>query len=152
ILLTSNLATDLIVDLAGDPEKAPGHDALAQAVRHELLKAFKPAFLGRMVVVPYRPLSPAVMAGIARMQLDRIGARVREHHGATFTYDDALVDLLIAHCNDAGSGARNIDQLLNRRLMPDLSRKILARMAEGIPVATVKVSVDEFGEIVIDVG
>lgn len=151
ILLTSNLGTDLITRLSADPDGAPDHDGLAQALRPELLKTFKPAFLGRLVVVPYLPISDGVMAGIARLQLDRIGARVKEHHGATFSYDDSLIDLLVGRCTDVGSGARNLDQLLMRHLLPELSRQFLARMAEGLPVGNVQVSVGENSEIQFDV-
>ncbi len=149
ILLTSNLGTDLIMSLAADPDTAPGHDALAEALRPELLKAFKPAFLGRLVVVPYVPISDEVMSGIARLQLDRIGARVKEHHGAKFTYTDGLVKMLVGRCTEVGSGARNLDQLLMRRLLPELSRQFLARMAEGEAVSHARVDVDENAAIVV---
>ncbi|MGE3818803.1 MAG: type VI secretion system ATPase TssH [Isosphaeraceae bacterium] len=147
ILLTSNLGTDLIMRLSADPEGAPTHEGLAQAIRPELLKAFKPAFLGRLVVVPYLPISDDVMAGIARLQLDRIARRVKEHHGASFHYDDALIQLLVSRCTEVGSGARNLDHLLMRHLLPELSRQFLSKMAEGEAVGSVQVSVDENSEI-----
>ncbi|MFO0907101.1 MAG: type VI secretion system ATPase TssH [Isosphaeraceae bacterium] len=151
ILLTSNLATDLIMRLMADPDTAPGHDALAQALHPELLKVFKPAFLGRLVVVPYLPISDGVMSGIARLQLGRIGQRIREHHKAEFAYDDSLIRLLVSRCTEVGSGARNLDQLLMRRLLPELSRRFLSCMASGQAITSVRVSASDDSELVIDV-
>ena len=143
ILLTTNQGTDSIMKLCADPETAPEPAALADALRPDLLKAFKPAFLGRLIVVPYYPIADDVMRKIIRLQLGRIGRRLRENHRARFTYDDALVDAVACRCTEVDSGARNVDHILTRTLLPELSAAFLTRMAAGEAISGVHVSVDE---------
>ena len=102
-----------------------------QALHPELMKTFKPAFLGRLKVVPYFPLSDDVMRKIVVLQLQRIGQRVRESYGAAFDYDPEIVASVAERCTEVDTGARNIDHILTRTLLPDLSAAFLARMAEG---------------------
>ena len=94
ILLTSNVGTDTIMKLCADPETRPEPEGLVEALRPELLKVFKPAFLGRMIIVPYYPITDDVMRKIIELQLGRIGQRLAENHGAEFTYDEAVVTRL----------------------------------------------------------
>jgi len=127
ILLTSNVGTDLIVKLAKDPKYAGDAEALAAALRPELLRVFPAALLGRMVTIPYLPLSEEVLGGIVRLQLDRIGRRIRENHDAAFVYDDAVVSHIVSMCNDPDSGGRMIDNIITNTLLPALSREFLKR-------------------------
>ncbi len=151
ILLTSNVASDLMARLHADPETAPRGEALAEAIRPELLKAFKPAFLARMAVVPYAPIPDDVMRQIARLQLDGIGRRLAENHGAKFTYEEAVVGRIIDRCIEVTSGARNVDHILTRTLLPALSNRFLARMAQGLPITAAHVGVDDRGGFAYEV-
>ncbi len=152
ILLTSNVASDLMARLHADPETAPRGEALAEAIRPELLKAFKPAFLARMAVVPYAPIADDVMRQIARLQLDGIGRRLLENHGAAFTYDETVVGRIIDRCIEVTSGARNVDHILTRTLLPAMSNRFLARMAQGLPITAAHVGVDDRGGFTYEVG
>jgi type VI secretion system protein VasG len=145
ILLTSNVGTDTIMKLCADPETRPEPDALVESLRLDLLKVFKPAFLGRMIVVPYYPIADDAMRKIIELQLGRIRARLLEGSRAQFTYDDALVGEIARRCTEVESGARNVDHILTRTLLPEISQEFLARMAAGETVAKVHVSVDEDG-------
>ncbi|MCJ2081719.1 type VI secretion system ATPase TssH [Methylobacterium sp. J-090] len=131
IILTSNVGTDVILQLARDPGYASDAKALAQALRPSLLKVFPPALLGRIVTIPYLPLSPDMLGGIVRLQLDRIGRRIAENHGAAFTTDDAVVEHIVALCNDPDSGGRMIDNILTNTVLPALSREFLNRTLVG---------------------
>ncbi|MDB5560502.1 MAG: clpB [Enterovirga sp.] len=127
IILTSNVGTDLIMQLSRDPGYMSDPDALAQALRPDLLKVFPAALLGRIVTIPYFPLSPTMLGGIVRLQLDRIGRRIRENHDARFVYDEAVVDHIVSLCNDPDSGGRMIDNIITNTLLPALSREFLHR-------------------------
>jgi type VI secretion system protein VasG len=147
IIMTSNAGTELIAQLCADPETAPGPDGLAAALREELAKIFKPAFLGRVTMVPYLPLGQDTLRRVVALQLGRVASRVKQRFGATFDYGAELADLIVARCNDAGAGARSIESLLTRTLLPDLSAQFLSRMADGRPVEQVSVGVDRAGAI-----
>jgi type VI secretion system protein VasG len=148
ILMTSNVGTDLVMDLCGDPETCPTSEGLTQALRPELLKVFKPAFLGRSIVVPYYPITDAVMRRIIELQLSRIRTRLYENHRAQFSHDEALVDAIAGRCTEVESGARNVDHILTRTLLPEISREFLARMAAGETISRVHVSADDAGGFV----
>jgi type VI secretion system protein VasG len=141
ILLTSNVGTDTIMTLCADPETRPDPDALVGALRPDLLKVFKPAFLGRLIAVPYYPIADDTMRKIIELQLGRIRTRLQENSRAQFSYDDALVTAIAQRCTEVESGARNVDHILTRSLLPEISREFLARMAEGQAIAKVYVSV-----------
>ena len=106
---------------------------------------FPAALLGRMILVPYYPIADDVMKQIIDLQLGRIGRRLKENHGAKFTYDDGLVAHVASRCKEVESGARNVDHILTRSLLPEMSQEFLGRMATGEPTAGVHVSVDESG-------
>jgi type VI secretion system protein VasG len=127
IILTSNVGTDLIVELSKDPKFTQNAELLASALRPELLQVFPPALLGRIVTVPYFPLSHDMLTGIVRLQLDRIGRRLNENHNAAFKYDDRVVDHIVSLCNDPDSGGRMIDAIITNTLLPALSREFLNR-------------------------
>lgn len=145
IIMTSNAGTDLIARLCADPDTAPEPEALAEALRPELLKVFKPAFLGRCNVVIYYPLVDEVLRRIVDLQLRRVGLRVREAYGAAFEVAPEVGDAIVARCREAESGARHVESILNRTLLPELSARILARMARGEAVGTVRVGLDATG-------
>jgi type VI secretion system protein VasG len=146
ILLTSNTATDTVMKLCADPDTKPEPEGLVEAIRPELIKVFKPALLGRMVVVPYYPIADDVMREIIKLQLGRIGRRLQENHGATFTYDDTVISEVANRCKEVESGARNVDHILTRSLLPDMSNEFLSRMANAEAVSKVHVSVGEDGK------
>ncbi|NNF00943.1 MAG: AAA domain-containing protein [Pyrinomonadaceae bacterium] len=145
ILLTSNVATDLIMSLNADPETRPDPKGLEEAIRPELVKAFKPALLGRMVTVPYYPISDDVLKEIVKLQLGKIERRIANNHDAKFTYDESVVDTVASRCTDVDSGARNVINILMGTLLPEMSGEVLSRMAtgEGISKAHVSVGDDE---------
>ncbi len=145
ILMTSNAATDLIVKLCADPETRPSPEGLSEALHPELLKTFKPAFLGRVTLVPYYPLTDSVMRGIIELQLGRVGRRVKENYKASFSYAPELVANIAERCKEVSSGARNVDHILTRSLLPELSAEFLARLASGEPITQVHVTTDGAG-------
>jgi type VI secretion system protein VasG len=142
ILLTSNVGTDLIAKLCADPETRPDPAGLAEALRPELLKVFKPAFLGRMVVCPYYPLADDVMREIIKLKLGHIGKRLGENHKARFSYDDSVVEAVRQRCREVESGARNVDHILTGTMLPEISKEVLARMADGRSISRVHIKVD----------
>jgi type VI secretion system protein VasG len=146
IILTSNVGTDLVARLCAAPDTRPDPATLAESLRPELLKVFKPAFLGRMVVVPYYPLADDVIRQIIKLQLSKIADRFRQNHKAEFVYDDAVIEAVRNRCREVESGARNVDSILTGKLLPEISRQILGRMAEGLPMTQARVSVGQNGE------
>ncbi len=145
IIMTSNAGTDLIEKLFADPETAPDAAGLAEALRPELMKYFKPAFLGRVTLVPYFPLSDEVIRQIVRLQLNKIQKRVKEAYKASFTYAPELVETIAARCKESSSGARNVENILSRSLLPELSAEVLARMAAGEGIANISVGIGPEG-------
>jgi len=146
IILTTNACTDQLMKLVADPETAPGPRALIDALKPELNKIFKPAFLGRMVLIPYYPVRDEALKQIIRLKLSKIQRRLQENHKIKLTYDDAFLNAVAARCTEVESGARNVDNILTNSLLPDISRKILSSMAEGEKMSTIHVSVGEDGE------
>ena len=145
IIMTSNAGTDLIAKLFADPDTAPDATGLAAALRPELSKYFKPAFLGRVQVVPYFPLSDEIIKKITALQLRRIERRVRSSYGASFSYEPALIDTIAARCTENASGARNIETILSRTLLPELSAEVLGRLASGESISSVEVGIGPEG-------
>ncbi|MDX2451177.1 type VI secretion system ATPase TssH [Desulfosarcina sp.] len=145
ILLTSNVGTDLIMNMCKDPELMPEPAGIAKALREPLLKVFPPAFLGRLLVVPFYPLSDEVIRKIVGLQLDRIKKRIQENHRIPFTYDDAVVELINSRCTEVESGARMVDAILSHTLLPEISSEILSRMMEGQELTRIHVGVKEDG-------
>lgn len=141
ILLTSNVGTDLIVSLCKDPELMPAPEGAAKGLRDPLLKQFPAALLGRLVVIPYYPLSDTMLGDIARLQLGRIAKRVTDHHKMPFTYDDAAVKLIVSRCTEVESGGRMIDAILTNTVLPAISREFLTRTMSGGSLAGVRLSV-----------
>ena len=141
ILLTSNVGSELVMDLCADPELMPEPEAIAAALREPLLKVFPAALLGRLVAIPYHPLSPAMIAQIARLQLDRVRARVAQAWGAPLTWSDAVVETVVDRCRELESGGRMIDAIVTNTLLPAISTEVLSRLMEGRAIARVGVDV-----------
>jgi type VI secretion system protein VasG len=146
IIMTSNAGTDLIAKLCADPETAPDPEDLATALHEELLKTFKPAFLGRINIIPYYPLSEDVMRNIIHLKLGSIVQRIRQNYRASLDFTPAVVENILGRCTEVESGARNVDHILNGTLLPEMSSEFLSRMAEGGSVAGVKIDVGENGK------
>jgi type VI secretion system protein VasG len=141
ILLTTNAGTDLIASMCKDPELTPDPTALAHALREPLLKIFPPALLGRLVTIPYYPLTDSVLKLIVKLQLGRIKKRVEARYKIPFTYTDDVVQLVVSRCTENESGGRMIDAILTNTMLPDVSRAFLTRMMEGHEIQSVEVSV-----------
>jgi len=145
IILTSNLGTETIMKACADGETLPDWQALTERLRPELLKRFKPAFLGRLKVVPYYPITDKNMRLIVKLKLDRIAKRMRENRNVSFVYDEALIESIGGRCKEVESGARNVDHILTNTLLPELSKELLSRMAKGEGIKEVKVSLGKGG-------
>jgi type VI secretion system protein VasG len=140
IILTSNVGTDAIVAACKDPDLIPDEEALAKALREPLLKVFPPALLGRVVTIPYYPLSDEMLANIVSLQLGRIQKRILENHDAKFTYDDSAVKLIISRCTEVESGGRMIDAVLTNAILPRISSEYLQRVVDGKLLSTIQLS------------
>ncbi|MDQ7971404.1 MAG: type VI secretion system ATPase TssH [Rhodocyclaceae bacterium] len=148
IILTSNVGSAQIMQSClnkGEAER-PDPEALAQALRPVLMKSFKPAFLGRMKTVAFYPIGDEVLAEIIALKLGRIRERIAANHKASFEWDDALVDAVLARCTEVDSGARNVDHILGGTLLPEIADAVLARMADEAAIAKIKVGSGKNGE------
>jgi type VI secretion system protein VasG len=143
ILLTSNVGSELIMNMCRDPELMPEPEGIAKALREPLLKVFPAALLGRLVVVPYYPLSDAIMADIVRLQLGRIQKRVGANHGIPFDYGDDVVELIVSRCTEAESGGRVVDAILTNTVLPRVSREYLERLSTGAALKAVRLAVKD---------
>ena len=148
IMLTSNAGTDAILKACSGDGQPPDTDTLIELVRPELLKYFKPAFLGRLVIVPYYPLSDDVIRRIVRLKLERIRRRFSENHRVAFDYSDDLVAAIAARCTEVDTGARNVDHLLTQTLLPEISAELLSRMAAGHACTGINADIDEAEDFV----
>ncbi|RST46411.1 type VI secretion system ATPase TssH [Variovorax sp. DXTD-1] len=143
ILLTTNAGSELVMSMCRDPELLPDSNALADALKAPLMKVFPPALLGRIVTIPYYPLSPDMMKKIVRLQLGRIKKRVETNHGVPFEYSDAVVDQVVARCQDPESGGRVIDAILTNTVLPTISVEYLQRLASGGEIRRVALDVKD---------
>jgi type VI secretion system protein VasG len=150
IILTTNACTDQLMKLVADPETAPSPRGLVEALKPDLNKIFKPAFLGRMVVIPYYPVRDEALKQIIRLKLGKIQRRILENHKVKLTYDDAFLNEVASRCTEVESGARNVDNILTNSLLPDISRKILGGMAEGEKMTAIHVGIGENGDFVYE--
>jgi type VI secretion system protein VasG len=152
IILTSNAATDTFMKLTADPETAPSPEGLVKALKPELNKIFKPAFLGRLVIIPYYPLPDNAMRKIIELKLGKIQRRLTETHRVALTYDDKVLEEVARRCTEVESGARNVDNILTNTLLPEISRQLLSRIAEGQKPEGVRVAIGEGGGFVVGSG
>ena len=149
ILLTSNAGSELVmracehgVSVEGET-RAPTADDLVEILRPTLQKTFKPAFLGRLTIIPYFPISDDVLRSIVALKLEKVRRRIADNHGAQVTFPDGLADLLAARCLDVDSGARDADAILTRTVLARLSDEVLERMAAGRPVKKIAVTLKD---------
>jgi type VI secretion system protein VasG len=143
ILLTSNVGSDLIMAMCKDPELMPDPEGIATALREPLLKVFPAALLGRIVTIPYYPLSDEMLGNIVRLQLNRIVKRVAANHKIPLTYDDAVVKLIISRCTELESGGRMIDAILTNTVLPRISREYLEQLSAGRTLTSIALSVTD---------
>ena len=143
ILLTTNVGSDLIMNMCKDPDLMPDVEGLQKAMREPMLKVFPAALLGRMSVIPFYPLGDEVLKRIIRLQLGRIERRVDESHGVPFTYDDAVVDLIASRCTELESGGRMIDAILTQTVLPAISSEFLNRLMDGRDVSCVRIETED---------
>ena len=148
IIATSNLGSGaMMAACLNQPQGSlPTPEALEELVRPQLVKHFKPAFLGRLKVLPFYPLNDAVLAEIIGLKLARIGQRIARNHQARFSHDQALVEAVLARCTEVDSGARNVDQILNGSVLPEIAVAVLARMADALPLSSIHVGADAHGQ------
>jgi type VI secretion system protein VasG len=152
IILTSNAGTDTLAKLCADPETAPGPEGLAKALKPELDKVFKPAFLGRLVITPYFPIRDEALKKIIVLKLGKIQRRLQETHKLALTYSPELVEEVAKRCTEVESGARNVDNILTNSLLPDISRQLLTAFAEGTRPSSIHVGIGEKGSFVYSEG
>jgi len=145
ILLTSNAGTDLIVSLCKDPELMPEPEGITKALREPLLKIFPAALLGRLVTIPYYPLSDEMLKAIIKLQLGRIEKRIKENHRIPFTYDDTVIQLISERCTELESGARVVDTILTNTVLPAISQEFLNRMMSGENIGKIHLEVKDGG-------
>jgi type VI secretion system protein VasG len=145
IILTSNAGTDIVMQECLGTEQVPDAPALAELLRPELQRVFKPAFLGRLTVVPYYPIRDEIMKRIIDLKLRKIKRRIEANHKAEFVYEASLIDAVAQRCNEVDSGARNVDHILSGTLLPEISETVLSRMAEGKAINRVNVSAADSG-------
>ncbi|RPI12700.1 MAG: AAA family ATPase, partial [Acidobacteriales bacterium] len=145
IILTTNACTDAMMKLCADPETMPTSEGLVKALKPELNKIFKPAFLGRMVIVPYYPIRDEALKVIIQLKLGKIKRRLMENHRIELLYDAALIDAVASRCTEVESGARNVDNVLTNSMLPDVSRLLLTGMAEGLKRTALRVGVGPDG-------
>ncbi|PIF76405.1 type VI secretion system protein VasG [Variovorax sp. 54] len=143
ILLTTNAGSELVMSMCRDPELLPDSNALADALKAPLMKVFPPALLGRIVTIPYYPLSPDMMKKIVRLQLGRIKKRVETNHGVPFEYTEAVIEQVVARCQDPESGGRVIDAILTNTVLPTISVEYLQRLASGGEIRRVALDVKD---------
>ena len=148
IILTTNAGTDTMAKLCADPETMPTPDGLVKALKPELNKIFKPAFLGRMVIIPYLPIRDENMKQIIKLKLGKIQRRIQENHKIELLYDTAVVDEVARRCTEVESGARNVDNILTNTMLPEISRQLLGRMAANEPMERIHVSIGADGAFV----
>lgn len=149
ILLTSNVATDTITRLCIDPDTRPTADGLLQAIRPELVAAFKPAFVGRTTVVPYFPLADEVLTSIIALQLGKVARRFAEAHKTELGFAPEVPAAILSRCKEVESGARNVERIINQTLLPQVANQVLACMAQGQPVPALQVAVDTDSNFVV---
>jgi type VI secretion system protein VasG len=141
IILTSNAGTDTLMKLTADPETMPDSQGLATAIKPELNKIFKPAFMGRMMVVPYFPVRDEALKKIVRLKLSKIQRRILENHKITMDVEESVIEEVAKRCTEVESGARNVDNILSNTMLPEISRQVLGRMAEEASMDRIKISV-----------
>ncbi|MCC7601117.1 type VI secretion system ATPase TssH [Janthinobacterium sp. FW305-129] len=148
IILTSNVGSSILMQacLNVAAPDLPTPEQLEEKLRLQLVKNFKPAFLGRLKVIPFYPISDDVLVNIIGLKLGKIARRIAVNHKAEFSHDEALVEAVLARCTEVDSGARNVDNILNGTVLPEIAESVLAKMAEGAAITKIKVSASKQGQ------
>ncbi|WP_223542079.1 type VI secretion system ATPase TssH [Pseudomonas sp. BF-RE-26] len=146
IILTSNTGTDRIMQWCLNAQPQPTPEDIVEGLRDELNQVFKPAFLGRLTIVPYYPVKDAILERIVALKLARIRQRFERNHQAVLSYDEALVKAIASRCTEVDSGARNIDNILSKTLMPELAQRVLERMAQDKPIQSLNIELGSDGD------
>jgi len=146
IILTTNAGTDTIMKLTADPETMPDQAGLVKALKPELDKTFKPAFLGRMVIIPYFPIRDEFLKRIVRLKLGKVQRRLRDTHRVELLADETVIDAIAERCTEVESGARNVDNILTNTLLPALGRLMLNAMVDGVRPAAIRVGIGDDGD------
>jgi len=145
LVLTTNAGTETLMKLTADPDTMPDAEGLVKALKPELNKIFKPALLGRTVIIPYFPIKDDAMKQIIRLKLGKVERRLKESHKVLLKYDDGVVDAIAQRCTEVESGARNVDNILTNTLLPEMSRLLLVSFAEGAKPDAIRVALGEGG-------
>jgi len=145
LVLTTNAGTETLMKLTADPDTMPDAEGLVKALKPELNKIFKPALLGRTVIIPYFPIKDDAMKQIIRLKLGKVERRLKESHKVLLKYDDGVVDAIAQRCTEVESGARNVDNILTNTLLPEMSRLLLVSFAEGARPDAIRVALGEGG-------
>ncbi|MFC6670675.1 AAA family ATPase [Marinobacterium aestuariivivens] len=148
IIMTSNAADQAICDICEASDARPDNAELVERIRPELQRFFKPAFLGRATVVPYYPLNDDELGRITEIALNRIRTKLAQQYDASFDWDPALVEFVVARNSDPTTGGRAVEQIINRALMPRLAEQCITRLSEGLPIDEVRAGIDN-GEIAL---
>jgi type VI secretion system protein VasG len=143
IILTSNAAQDVIINMCKDPELMPAAEGLEKAMRGPLTKVFPDALLNRLVVVPYYPITKDILHRIIKLNLSRVARRVQENHKVPFTYDESVPELIGQRCTELERGARMVDAMITNTMLPEIGRELLLRLASGSEVKRVHVTAQE---------
>ena len=148
IILTSNVASSQMMQacLNKDADDLPTPEQLEEQIRPHLMKAFKPAFLGRLKVIPFYPIRDEILVEIIGLKLKRIQKRIKDNHQAEFSFDQSLIEAVLVRCTEVDSGARNVDNILNGTLLPEIAESVLAKMAEGASITKIKVTANKQGQ------
>jgi type VI secretion system protein VasG len=133
--------------MTADPHAMPDADSVVRAIKPELNRIFKAAFLGRLVILPYYPVRDDVLKRIIRLKLGKISKRLMETHRLELAHDEALIDEIVSRCTEVESGARNVDNILTNTLLPEVSRRVLSSMASGQKLSKVRVSLEPTGTL-----
>jgi type VI secretion system protein VasG len=144
IMMTSNLGSDTFMQVCTEDER-PTTDQLREVIHQELVNHFQAALLARMKVIPFYPLRKEAMKGIVKLKLGQIGKRLRESHAMDFGYDQVVADTIVERCTQIDTGARNIDFIIDRTVLPDVSKAMLAKMAEEKMPSKLTLGMDEKG-------
>ncbi len=146
IIMTSNAGSDLIKSICSDPDTMPEPDAFTQSIYPELLKTFKPAFLGRVSILPFYPLADDVMKQIIRLKLNKVKRRIDENYKAEMSYGGDIVETIASRCTEVDTGARNVDKILNRTLLPEMSAEFLSHLGKGQEISKVAIGINDQGD------
>jgi type VI secretion system protein VasG len=150
IFLTSNLASATIMEMCTNGKELPSMEQLTEAIRPELQAHFKPALLARMTIVPFFPIQGEVLSSIVRIKLDKVGKRLKQNQALNFIYDDDVVEQIANRCTDIESGARNIDHIVNKTLLPLISTEILTSIGDENEYTDLQLSIGPKGEFVTE--